>query len=48
MGESSDKGWPGTFGLFAMTDVDIQIKGQTNPIIMQTDTAGLTVVVCEL
>lgn len=48
MGESSDKGWPGTIGLFAMTDMDRQIKGQTKPIIMQTDIPGLTVVVCEL
>lgn len=43
VGESRDKGWPGTLGLFAMADMDRQIKGQAKPIIMQTDTPGLVV-----
>lgn len=40
-------GLPGLFGLLAMTEVDSQIRGQTKPIIMQTDAPGLTVVVCK-
>lgn len=46
--ESGGKGWPRTLGLLAMTDMDRQIKGQTKPIIMQTDALGPPVVVGEL